>query len=172
MEYDVNPIFLSSMATIQYVPRLPLLSLGEDTARLNPKLSTSPIARKINLVGQTKLIILRDSKGNDTYCIVAIEDKKMGFISYCLSLSLYIMSSYLKRYSVLDELNTLDASRSRSMCGVIVVDAESFWSTCHGRDAYIHDHCLGYRHTFALLYQLLGSNLFIHRNTCYHERSH
>ena len=23
-----------------------------------------------------------DSKGNDMYCIVAIEDKKMGFISY------------------------------------------------------------------------------------------
>ena len=42
-----------------------------------------------------------DSKGNDMYCIVAIEDKKMGFISYCMSLSLYIMSSYLKHYSVL-----------------------------------------------------------------------
>ena len=28
------------------------------------------------------------------------------------------------------------------MCGVIVVDAESFRSTWHGRDAYIHDHCL------------------------------
>ncbi len=39
---------------------LPLLSLGKDTAKLNPKLSTSPIARKINLVGQTKLIIRRD----------------------------------------------------------------------------------------------------------------
>ena len=38
------------------------------------------------------------------------------------------------------ELNTLDAGRSRSMCGVIVVDAKSFRSTCHGRDAYIHDH--------------------------------
>ena len=32
----------------------PLLSLGKDTARLNPKLSTSPIARTTNLVGQTK----------------------------------------------------------------------------------------------------------------------
>ena len=64
----------------------------------------------------------------------------MGFISYCMSLSLYIMSSFLMRYSVRYELNTLDAGRSRSMCGVIVVDAESFWSTCHGRDAYIHDH--------------------------------
>ena len=74
------------------------------------------------------------------YCIVAIEDKKMGFISYCLSLSLYIMSSCLMRYSVLHELNTLDAGRSRSMCGVIVVDAELFRSTCQGRDAYIHDH--------------------------------
>ena len=28
------------------------------------------------------------------------------------------------------------------MCGVIVVDAESFRSTCFGRDAYIHDHRL------------------------------
>ena len=42
-----------------------------------------------------------DSRGKDTYCIVAIEDKNMGFISYCLSLSFYIMSSYLMRYSVL-----------------------------------------------------------------------
>jgi hypothetical protein len=48
------------------------------------------------------------------------------------------------------------------MCGVLVVDAESFWSTCHGRDAYIHDHCLRYRHHFALLNQLLNSNLFTH----------
>ena len=48
------------------------------------------------------------------------------------------------------------------MCGVIVVDAESFRSTCHGRDAYIHDHCHRYRHYFALFYQLLNSNLFTH----------
>ena len=45
-----------------------------------------------------------DSRGNDTYFIVAIEDKKMGFISYCLILSLYIMSSYLMRHSVLMNL--------------------------------------------------------------------
>ena len=45
-----------------------------------------------------------DRKGNDTYCIVAIEDKKMWFISYCLSLSLYIMSSFLMCYSVLMNL--------------------------------------------------------------------
>ena len=38
----------------------PTLSLGEDTARLNPKLSTSPIARRTNLVGQTKPIIRRE----------------------------------------------------------------------------------------------------------------
>ena len=42
-----------------------------------------------------------DRRGNDMYCIVADEDKKMGFSSYCLSLSRYIMSSYLMRYSVL-----------------------------------------------------------------------
>ena len=45
-----------------------------------------------------------DRKGNDMYCIVAIEDKKMGFISYFLSLSLYIMSSCVMRYSVLMNL--------------------------------------------------------------------
>ena len=39
---------------------LPLLSLGEDTAILNPKLSTSPIARRTNLVGQIKPIIQRE----------------------------------------------------------------------------------------------------------------
>ena len=50
------------------------------------------------------------------------------------------LSSFLMCYSLLHELNTLDAGRSRSMCGVIVVDAESFRSTCHERDAYIHDH--------------------------------
>ena len=53
----------------------------------------------------------------------------MGFTSYLLSLFLYIMSSYLMRYSVLHELNTLDAGRSPSMCGVIVVDAGRSRST-------------------------------------------
>ena len=77
--------------------------------------------RIIGLVWPTRLIFLAmgevlslgfnlavldpsDSQGNDTYCIVAIEDKKMGFISYCLSLSLYIMPSCLMRYSVLMNL--------------------------------------------------------------------
>ena len=77
--------------------------------------------RIINLVWPTRLIFLAmgevlsfgfnlmvldpsDRKGNDTYCIVAIEDKKMGFISYCMSLSLYIMSSCLRSYSVLMNL--------------------------------------------------------------------
>ncbi len=45
-----------------------------------------------------------DKRGTDTYCIVAVEDKKMGFISYCLSLSLYIMSYYLMCYFVLMNL--------------------------------------------------------------------
>ena len=82
--------------------------------------------RIISLVWPTRLIFLAmgevlsfgfnlalldpsDRRGNDTYCIVAIEDNKMGFSSYCLSLSRYIMSSYLMCYSVLYELNTLDA---------------------------------------------------------------
>src|SRR3989337_2060941 len=49
------------------------------------------------------------------------------------------------------------------MCGVIVVYAGRSRSTCHGCDAYIHDHCLRYRHNYALFYQLLNSNLFTHR---------
>ena len=49
------------------------------------------------------------------------------------------------------------------MCGVIVVDAESFQSTNLGRDAYMFDHCLGYRHNYLLFYQLLGHNLSTHR---------
>ena len=77
--------------------------------------------RIISLVWPTRLIFLAmgevlsfgsnlavldpsDRKGNDTYCIIAIEDKNMGFISYCMSVSLYIMSSYLMRYSVLMNL--------------------------------------------------------------------
>ena len=64
----------------------------------------------------------------------------MGFTSNCLSLFLYIMPSYLMCYSILRELKTLDAGRSRLMCGVIVVDAGRSRSTCCGRDAYIHDH--------------------------------
>ena len=77
--------------------------------------------RIISLVWPTRLIFLAmgevlsfgfnlavldpsDRKGNDTYCIVAIKDKKMGFTSYCMSLSLYIMSSCLRRYSVVMNL--------------------------------------------------------------------
>ena len=77
--------------------------------------------RIISLVWPTRLIFLAmgevlsfgfnlavldpsDRKGTDTYCIVTIEDKRMGFISYCMSLSLYIMSSSLKHYSVLINL--------------------------------------------------------------------
>ena len=49
------------------------------------------------------------------------------------------------------------------MCGVIVVDAGRSRSTNLGRDAYIHDHCLGYRHNYLLFYQLPDNNLFTHR---------
>ena len=48
------------------------------------------------------------------------------------------------------------------MCGVIVVDAGRSRSTNLGRDAYIHDHCLGYHHNYLLFYQLPNSNLFTH----------
>ena len=48
------------------------------------------------------------------------------------------------------------------MCGVIVVDAGRSQSTNFEHDAYIHDHCLEYRHNDLLFYQLPSSNLFTH----------
>ena len=54
----------------------------------------------------------------------------MGFISYCMSLSLYIMSSFLMRYYVLYELNTLDA------CW-IAVDVWSNSSRCRQESVYL-----------------------------------
>ena len=63
------------------------------------------------------------------------------------------------------ELNTLDAW----WIPVDVWSNSSRWrivrSTWHRRDAYMHNHCLGYHHNFALFYQLLDSNFFTHRNT-------
>ena len=71
-----------------------------------------------------------DRRGIDTYCIVAIEDNKMGSSPYCLSLSRYIMSSYLMCYSILYELNTLDA------CW-IAVDVWSNSSRCRIVSVYL-----------------------------------
>ena len=88
-QYDINPIFLSSMATIQYVS-FPFLSLGSRTARLNPKLSTSPIARKINLVGQTKLIIRRDLQ---RYQIMHIRIQRRT--KYCSQINLIINPQFI-----------------------------------------------------------------------------
>ena len=65
----------------------------------------------------------------------------MGFNHITWFYSVYIMSSCLKRYSVCHALNTIDAGTSRSIGGVIVVDASNSRSTCHRRNAYIHDHC-------------------------------
>ena len=53
----------------------------------------------------------------------------------------------------------------------MVVDAGRSRSTCLGRDAYIHDHCLGYRHNYLLFYQLPNSNLFTHRMLFSREKS-
>ena len=78
--------------------------------------------RIIRLVWPTRLVVLAmgevlsfgfnlavsfpsDSKGSKARIVLLPSRiKKMGFISYCMSLSLYIMSSYLKHYSVLMNL--------------------------------------------------------------------
>ena len=49
-----------------------------------------------------------DTRGMTRVCIVAIKDKKMGFIHVCVYF-VYIISSCLRHYSVLYEPNTLDA---------------------------------------------------------------
>ena len=56
------------------------------------------------------------------------------------------------------------------MCAVIVVDAESFRPTNLGIDAYIHNHCLEYRHNYFLFYQLPTSNLYTHHMLFYREK--
>ena len=100
--------------------------------------------RIISLVWPTRLIFLAmgevlsfgfnlavldpsDRKGTDMYCIVAIEDKKMGVMSYCLSLSFHILlNALLCSY----ELNTLDA------CW-IAVDVWSNSSRCRQESVYL-----------------------------------
>ena len=54
MQYDKKNhlVILNGNNTIRALQLF--LPLSKDTARLNPKLSTSPIARPTNLVGQTK----------------------------------------------------------------------------------------------------------------------
>ena len=50
-----------------------------------------------------------DRKGHDTYCIIAINGKMLGFIHIDWIYFVYIMSSCLRRYSISCKLNTLDA---------------------------------------------------------------
>ena len=63
-------------------------------------------------------------------CIVAIKDKNMGFIHINWVYFVYIMSSCLRCYSVLYELNTLDA------CS-IAVDVWSNSSRCRQESVYL-----------------------------------
>ena len=76
------------------------------------------------------------------YCIVATKGKMMGFGHIACTYFVYIMPSCLKHYSVCHELNTTDASRSRSIGGEIVVDVGRSRSTCHGHNAYIYYHAM------------------------------
>ena len=69
-------------------------------------------------------------KGMPYICIVVIKDKKMGFIHIDWVYFVYIMSSFLRRYSVLDELNTLDAYW-------IAVDVWGNSSRCRQESVYL-----------------------------------
>ena len=70
-----------------------------------------------------------DRWGHDTHCMIAIQGKKMGFIHTWVYL-VYTMSSCLRRYFVLYELNTLDA------CW-IAVDVWSNSSRCRQESVYL-----------------------------------
>ena len=71
-----------------------------------------------------------DRKGHDTYFIVAIKGKMMGFIHIDWIYFVYIMSPCLRRYSAFCELNTLDA------CW-IAVDGWSNSSRCRQESVYL-----------------------------------
>ena len=85
----------------------------------------------------------------------------MGYLSYCMNLFLYIMSSCLRRYSVFNLILQMHAGQ-RSTSGVIVVDAESYRSTCLSVMP-IYMIIPRYPHNYAQFCQLLNSNLFTHR---------
>ena len=84
----------------------------------------------------------------------------MGFSSYCMSLSLYIMSSCLRRYSVFNLILQMHAGQ-RSMCGLIVVDASGV-SLLVSDVMPIYMIIPRYSHNYAQFCQLLNSNLFTH----------
>ena len=74
-----------------------------------------------------------DKRGHDTYCIVAIKGKNKGFIHTWVYF-IYIMSSCLRHYSVLYELNTLDACwiavdvwSNSSRCRIVSVYLSRTW---------------------------------------------
>ena len=103
-------------------------------------------------------------------CIIATKGKKMGFIHTWVYL-VYIMSSFLRRYSILYGLNTLDA------CW-IAVDVWSNSSRCRQELVYLSQTWCLYtwslpwiRHNYLLFYQFPNSNLFTHRMFCAQERS-
>ena len=70
-----------------------------------------------------------DSRGNKAHIVLLPSRIKRCVFNILLELiplhHLIFLNALLCSY----ELNTLDAGRGRSMCGVIVVDAESFQST-------------------------------------------
>ena len=81
-----------------------------------------------------------DRRGSKARIVLFPSRKKYGVYIILLEFIPLHHVILLKALLCSYELNTLDAGRSRSMCGVIVVDAGRSWSTCYGHDSYIHDH--------------------------------
>ena len=116
------------MATIQYVS-VPLLSLGSSTARLNPKLSTSPIARKNNLVGQTKSIVRRDLQRYQNHAYKNSEKIQIIFIDKMIINPQFIGSWQTHHKRVLHRMDLqehrgvhgIENQRERRMLGNIAI---------------------------------------------------
>ena len=75
----------------------PLLSLGLSTARSNPSQSMSPIARKINLVGQTKLIDQREIQNYINHAQKYSEKTRIIFIDNVIINAQFIGSQQTHR---------------------------------------------------------------------------
>ena len=77
------------------------MSLGEDTTRLDPKLSTSPIARKTNLVGQTKPIVRRRNTKISNHAYKNSEEIQIIFVDNLIINPQFIGSQRTHRKRIL-----------------------------------------------------------------------
>ena len=82
----------------------PFLSLGLSITRSNPSQSTSPNARKINLVGQTKSIDQREIRSYNNHAYKSSEKTQIIFIDNLIINSQFIRSQQTHRKNKLHRM--------------------------------------------------------------------